>query len=57
MNAVVLTEAQIYSALIDAFDAHNTYPDLISLYTIPISSLRDIAKTVCAAGQPTEVTE
>lgn len=56
MNAVVLTEAQIYSALIDALHAHDVRPDMDG-YVIPAADLRAIAKTVCAAGEPTEVEE
>lgn len=56
MNAVVLTEAQIYSALIDALHAHDARPDMEG-YVIPSADLRAIAKTVCAAGEPTEVEE
>lgn len=56
MNAVVITEAQIYSALIDALHAHDARPDMDG-YVIHVSDLRAIAKTVCAAGEPTEVEE
>lgn len=56
MNAVVITEAQIYSALIDAFAVHGARADMDS-YVIPASDLRAIAKAVSKAGEPTEVLE